>query len=836
LFQLETTPATSPNSALLISSVGQNTTGLLLPQFAPADSPLQQIATIPAPAYEGELLTITLPETISAVTSIQIGETTYTYSTNSTPQPGEYIYNSPTQELQIYPIAPISPTTSIEYVGLSLNHPSIRTDNIQGNYPDFLATWNAEGTVSFSRNFKGHPSCSMSFTTLARNESAVRSAFGGSASLSQLANGSFTILWGIGFHVQSLNVVRLSRRAYPAGLIGVTIQLDGCHAQKGQTVRSPLDKPIPLRSLDPQGAVGKTNLQALAQRAGTAYSGSLIEIEIPTGTPKTATTTVRSELESRAITVLGFPYYSNPYQVQVRPYGKTPIHFLSEADILSDQIPINTPGHGAYWDGIKVVEELNNALFSPATTEKDSDETTTICEGASRPEYAPQLRSLGSVTATQDDDQKNPTSFRDSAAFDQGGPTKEKTCTTYFNGQILYKTKVKYGFIYSYIDVYGIEYINNKAVAVYLEYMDSNPQKFWFKIEETKETYIYDSKTGDLLRIERKGFIKSRFKNETPNKPETVELAKQLKEGSFSGIDAAEKSKLEAEIALYQYPGKFVARNSFISLESDDGQRAVTLPVDDVTTNKLALMSDYYSDMKAEPGESPVAFVRSEIRRDYSYQLIPDPTGTKEEPKPPISTGKNFEETTTRIIIYPQPLGKQKPELFKEIHSTSNQEGSFLKRGLKITDEKEVKGRPPASIRLNRKSKQTRSGQSSNNNDLWKYIFSTYGSPLSPNDPEQGSISYPGITDPNIARKITEVDYSMRNAASETLSLKTFYKPEYNEGDLLAFSGHLYVIQGINASFKIERRHNRPRLICESFDLKLGRYMQFPVTMRQVKK
>jgi hypothetical protein len=825
MFVLEATATTSTNSALILSSVGQstNTVELLLPAFAPLVTPTSPvIATVPAPIYEeGELLVVTLPESIGAVTSIEIENVTYTYSTSSTPQAGEYTYDPITQQVQIYPLTPVSPTTLIQYSGLSLNNPSIPTDNVKGSYPDFLGTWNIEGSVSLNRNFKGHPGCSLNFTTLAKNESSIRS---------RLANGTFLILWGIGFHIQSLDFVRLSRRVHPAGLIGVRIALDGCHAQKGQTIRSPLDKPISLRSLDPQGAVGKTNLQALGQRAGIPYSGPQIEIEIPAGTPNSATTTVRSEVESRALTVLGFPYYSNPYQVQVKGYGKTPIHFLTDADILTDQIPVSTPGHGAYWDGIKIVEELNNAVFNPASTDDSKDETITLCEGESYPEDPP--------TTTEDETGKtNPVTLRATAAFDQGGPTKEKTCTTYFNGQILYKTKVKYGFIYAYIDVYVIDIVDGKAVATYADSVDLYLlKKYWFKIEDTQETYIYHPKTGDLERIERRGFIKARFKTESADKPESVELAKQLKEASLSGIDEAEKSKLEKGIALLQYPGKFVTQNSFISFESSEEQRAITLPVNDITYNELVLMSAHYSDIKVDPSDSPPTYVKSETRRDYSFQLIPDPTGTEEEPKPPLSTGKNFQEDTTRQIIYPQPLGNKKLELYKEIHSTSNQQGFFLRNALKITNEKDIKGRPPVATRLNRKSKQQRSTSSSSaDQEKYKYVLSTHGCPLSPSD-EQGSISYPGINDPEKARVIAQIDYSMRNAASETLSLKTFYKPEYNEGDLLSYGGHLYVIQGISTNFKIERRASKPRLIYESFDLKLGRYMQLPVTMRKVEK
>lgn len=784
-----------------------------LSQFTPlTGSPLEVINTVSIPPSQGELIAVTIPSTISAIASITIDRITYTQAVG-TPQPGEYSFDPYTQQLQVYPVSPIPPATPLQYVGLLASYPSIPLDTVAPPYPSVFTEWNIEGSISISRSFKGHPSCNLSFTTKAANESSVRS---------RLANGSFVIIWGIGYRVQSLDIVRLNRRRYPVGLIGVRIQLQGCWAQLGSTIRSPLDKQIALTSL----GTTKTNLAALASRSGVGYSGQNIGINVPKGTPKTATVTLRQELESRAITALSFPYYSSPNAVETRRYGNTAIHFLSEADLLCDELPFNLPGHGAYWDGVKIVEELNNAVFNPAQTDDDNgDDISIICDGDPKPEEP--------VTETTDEKTGKTTkiSLRNATAFDTGGPTKTKTCTTYLNGQPLKAVTEKWGFIYSYIDVYAVSFSGNTAVATYSDWTDrTGLKRYWFKIEQSTTIYTYD-RHGYLIRVDRTGWTKVRFKTESADNPETVELAKQLKEMSLSPADPNEKAALETQIAIYQYPAKFVLQSGFLNNQSQEEQRAVTLPINDTTYYELELLSARYDDIKTASGDVPPKFCRTERRTDFSYVLIDDPTSTKEEPKPPLSTGKNFEETTERVIIR-----TKKPEAYKEVRSTSNQEGFFLRRTLKIAGEKDVKGRPPVhSPRLERSNSEFRNSTKVDNS--YKYIYWTHGAPVGPNDPEQGTISYPDINDPEKARQIAQVDYSMRNSASETVSLKVRYRPQYNEGDLISFSGRLYVIQSMSVNFVIERRQGEPRLRCpEGIDMKLGRYMQLPVYMRRVKK
>lgn len=809
ILNIATTGTTS--AALPLATYGE-AVGLSLPQFTPlTGSPLEVVNTVPIPPYQGELVTIALPPTISAITSIQVDGTIYTQAPG-TPSPGEYAFDPFTQQLQFYPL---TTPASLQYVGLLAAYPTgtIPGDAVAPPYPGFFTEWNIDGSCSISRSLKGHPSCNLQFSTKAINESSVRS---------RLANGSYIVIWGVGYRVQSLDIVRLSRRLHPVGIIGVRLSLQGCWAQLGSTIRSPLDKAISLPSL----GTSKTNLAALAARSQVPYSGPLIEIKIPNGTPKTTTVTLRQEIESRALTALGFPYYSNPSAVEVRSYGRTAIHFLSEADILSEEEPFNLPGHGAYWDGVKIVEELNNAVFNPADSSDDAgDERSTICEGPDKPEEP------SKETTDEKTGKSTPISLRNSMAFDMGGPTKTKTCTTYLNGQPIQAKTIKYGFIYSYIDVYAITFSGNTAVATYSDWIDrTNLKRFWVKIEESTTNYIYD-RHGYLERVERTGFTKVRFKTESPDNPETVAIAKQLKEMSLSPADPNEKAKLEAQIALYQYPAKFVLQSGFLNNQSQEEQRAVKLPINDTTYYELELLSAHYDDIKVGAEDVPPKFCRTERRRDFSYQLIDDPTSTKEEEKPPLSTGKNFEQTTERVIIR-----NKKPEMYKEVHSTSNQEGFFLRRTLKIADEKDVKGRPPVhSPRLERSTNEFRSGVKVDNS--YKYIYTTHGAPVGAGDPEQGSVSYPDVNDPEKARQIAQVDYSMRNAASESVSLKVRYRPQYNEGDLISFAGRLYVIQSLGVNFVIERRLGQPRVRCpDGIDMKLGRYMQLPVLMRREKK
>lgn len=793
---------------------------------------LDTTGTATVPAYTGESFTVQVAPNISALREVRVGGRTYTQALNTElPEPGEFVYSPATGAVDIYPVASPLQGELIDYAGLAANYPvgtRIARTNTPVGAPDFLAQWNVDGGFTIDRNYGSHPSCSMKFTTSLRNEAAVKAA---------LRNGTEVNLFGIGFRVASLNAVRRSPENFPQGLLDVNVSFQGKWEAFGNTSRSPLDRP--RRTKRVAKTATKIPLSQLTAYGGVSYYGPPIYMKIPKDIDDNTTTTIRSEIDSRAIVGQGFAYWSNPFGVEVRVFGQTAFHFLSDADILSTEIGFNWPGHAAIMQNIQLTDEFNNCVLnldSSNPEESQRDETVILIEGDPNPSEAPVFE-----TETQEGQQTKKISLREpSAAFDSGGKTKYWKRTTYINGTVVLEEEKRWGLIFVAADVYAIEFQNGKTVARYAYPEFLGLHKFWKQVEDTTTTHNFSAFDGYLESVERKGWRKVRPKVEGSSM-ETLEIAKKLKEGASSGIDAAEKAKLDAELGIYQYPGKYVQpadpfAPSQTAFANSEDQRAIPLVVDDVTTYELEPFGTYYADSpKPNPYNSKEVvpkFAKRTVRTDNSYIVLPDPTSTEEEEKPPLSTGKKFQDIKEIEIVIPRssaPGGPKTPEIFQENTVTANSEGPFLRRVLQISYFVQNQGRPGVQQRLERRSGGLPSSSTANSG--YKYILTSFGSLAQPGDPEEGSVSYPDVSDPSLGRRCAETEISIKNSqAAETLTLQVKYNSAYCEGDLLSWNGYLYVIWGVNSTFRIEPG----KVYCTSQSIKLGRYLRVPVTMRQV--
>ena len=246
---------------------------------------------------------------------------------------------------------------------------SIPTNFCPKPYPTFLKDWNVQGTVSLTRSFAGHPSASLVFETFASREKEVRET---------LRNGLEVNLFGILFFVNALTIQKLSLREYPGGIIEVSVDFQGKWAQKGNTSRNSLDKPIRLRSSRSQKGDRFVNIGSICRRIGVVVVGTqgLQPKKIPVNTPSSTTVTARQLLESYAITGQKFVYYSvqNP---ELRLWARTQIHELSSAEIESFGA-ISIPGHGATVDCTQLTNEYRNTELQLDSFNDDDDDQNEI--------------------------------------------------------------------------------------------------------------------------------------------------------------------------------------------------------------------------------------------------------------------------------------------------------------------------------------------------------------------------------------------------------------------------------------------------------------------------
>lgn len=802
------------------------------------DSPLEQVGTVTVErenVKEDGSVAIALPPALNTATLLAYNQTVFSLSpTPTTPQPGEYVLAGD-GTATLYPPegVAIAPGSSVSYIGLAANYQASRRPRANPIIPGafFYTQWNLSGSISLSRSLKGHPSANATFWSFKGFRASIEQG---------LAKGKTVYLYGVGYFVDSLRITEYSSNSHPRGEIQIQVGLKGIHDKRGNTLRSPLDKPINIQPL--AGGRDKITLNQLAGAARTGYIGANIDIK----TSNTRTTTLRSEVEQRAIAVLGFPYYSNPGAVEIRTWGQTTVHFLSDADVISESIEFDLPGHCAFFEGVQLTDEYDNVVLTldEEGAEEQEGGLVILHEGDPNPEEPPthiapkDNTATGGIGSLLNWDDPSAVNLRDPSIAFESGPTKEWREICYWNDTVLWEKYRKWGFIFVALDVYTVAYDGDKTVATYNK--PFNLRTYWFLVEESYKTYEYDATDYNYLkRIVTKGEKKARFKQEG-QALESVALRRQLMEESLKGVTPEKEARLNKMITLYQYPGELIKEvTGFVNMGSLADKRAISLPVTDTTEHVLAKLRDYYDDIrKPEASETDWVepkFAQRTIRSSSNYAIVPDPSSTEEEEKPPLTTGQDFLETSEIQIVYPQKDGRKTPEIYRENELTANAEGPGKQRVLRIGRFREMKGRPGTHARLDRSNKRPIPKPADDPNK-YKYVLTSYGSTSTPNSPETGSVSYPGVKDPEKGRRCAECELSFKNAQSETCTIQVRYKANYCEGDLLSWRGKLWVIFGIDQTHDIQRRKGVSQVVCSSFTLKLGRYLRSPVQMRRVLK
>ena len=794
------------------------------------DSPLIIESAIAIPNNQGDSFSVVAPEDSGDIVSVSIREATYNLSsTPSAPQSGEFVFDYFSRELTVYPRTSTSSASgSLSLVGLAnVQVEGVPTTDIEGGYPDFFRQWNIDGSISISRSFKGHPSASLRFTSSRQNTGAIRQS---------LQNGTPVQLYGVAYLVQNIKVVELSPRKYPQGLIFVEIQLQGKWDGRGNTQRSPLDKPLKIKNLSSNGQV---TVSQLAGAASVPYTGPALTIKVPNDTPSSTATTVRSEVESRAILAKGFPYYSNPSAVEIRSWGRTTVHFLSDADLLNTELSFDLPGHAALFEGLQLTEEFNNVVLNLDTSSDDAatNERITLYEGDPFPGTPPRYLDA------EPGQPKIAISLRDMGIAYPGGVTKTRKKVTYLNGSTLEEEEEVWGFLFCSVDVYEVVNLNGVLTTRYNEGNDqfSIYETYWEKVKEVKTTYIY-REDGYLDKIERRGWEKARFKQEGSSL-EAIGFKKQLIQGmADGGLEVSTANRIEKIIQMYQYPGSAVANTQGFPT-SATSNRGVFLPVDDTTENTLEKFSKYYADITPKTPQEiadddpDTVFCKQETRTDNSYMLTPDPESTSDDEKPPLTTGKKFQDVKAVEVVYPRPGGQKSPEIYRENQTTANAQGPALRNALNISYYRENKGRPGVHTRIIRDVTDRDTPAPSEDYSKYKYLLNSFDFASGADDPEGGSISFPGVDNPEEGRNIAECELSMRNSQkAETTQLQIQYSSNYAEGDLVNWRGYYWVIFGIQDNQKITRRGGNPVIVSESLELSLGRLLKPPVKMTRVLK
>lgn len=770
-----------------------------------AQSILATTETLPVTPIDG-VATIPIPSG-TVVTSIVVPSLTpYTPALDTTnPQAGEFVQ---VEGAIVVTLRPGESPNYITYYGLAGVYPvdRIPTEYVPPPYPDLYGQLNADGeaAISFKRSFEGHPSAKIAYYALIRDKETI---------IANFRNRTPALFYQMGLEVNTPSFKELSRSLYPEGRMLVTIPFTGKY-------QYPMSQPVKQRSPHITSRLRQyVPIVSIAARAGVPLTGTSAAFFIPANAPHNATTTVSAALQEYIRLDNGFQFLSSPESVEVRTFGQTRQHFLSEADILAEP-ESSLPGKEIVYQGRQLVKVYKNTVLN--------FDFSQLGEGQGRRTYYDPVTSPASPPPEI-------TALRESGlAFDNGGPTKEQSFITEIGGTTLSSTKVKYGFAFALSDVYIVAKIDLPGVmtptglvaggtGVVATYNGAIvPATFWIPIEVTTTTYTYNQ-YGYLTGVVETGTRTCRLKQEQNG--ETLELAK-ARVTAVSTVPSrgglSPRDSLTAQIAAYKFN--------------------IIAPTEKITTYELTRHGTLFADTPIDV-EVPPFFCQNETTTERCEVIAPDPKGTETKPLPPIATGKFFYQNK-QINVTSTIKGK---EGFNLTTTTQNSEGTGYKQGAKQSITEVKQGKPPThtwadtatqlfSVNLrgtgenvaSQKVKYLLNVEGSPYGDLGD-VFTQYGS-YANLKPQQGSESYPTyILEQGI--RAAECDLAITNSqGSEPLSLTVRRNLAYQEGDLLWRKGQLYVIFDVDWTEKV----SPGRADCDGMKLTLGRYLRVPVTVLKV--
>ena len=669
-----------------------------------------------------------------------------------------------------------------------LTYKAIPTDFIPKPYSYLFYNYNYNGSLTYNRSFKGHPTLSLTFVIPTVNELSI---------LSQFRNGKQFTFENIGYFVDKVSLTREGTIKRKGNWSVITIDMTGKWSTRGNTDRNPLDEPIFVEDL--LDNKNYYELTQLCRSQNVYYTGKSIIINVPKNS-KGLTTTIRDEIEKRAITIHGFPYYSNPNRIEIRTWAKTTVHYLSNADIIEPEYTIEFNGHGAIVDGFQLSNELRNAeIIIDNQTEDENKERTVLWEFENCQSFFDARNWFGERGVPKlpnGDVLKTP-----SGNFNNGGINCVVRKKTMLNGTEIMVEEWKYGLQYKMNEIYNIY---GKITFLF-------PDNYWGLRESSKKYTVFDE-NGYITAEIKEGWTTAQFKKETAF--ETQELSKLI----AVETDPAEVTRLNKELATYDF---------------------FRLPIDERTTYTLDDFRNYYADVQTE-NQIPPLFVRNTVIIDGSFQSIPDPSSTEEDPKPPLVTGRDFKEERNLILATPTTIENRKktPEKYVEVVTTYNREGEFFQDVAIYNTITEMSGRPPVATKVDISESELIPIQPINDLTKYKYLLNTEGSERLDSRIITGSVSYPDIMDIDEIVEIAKTDYSMQNTQNAvTTKLKVRFSREYQEGDRLYWNNQMWVIFSISNTQLIERNiKTGVTLHSEGLELTLGKYLKPDIEITRLER
>ncbi|MBP0022200.1 MAG: hypothetical protein J7647_32170 [Cyanobacteria bacterium SBLK] len=662
----------------------------------------------------------------------------------------------------------------------------------------------ATGKLKLSRELEGHlvldgsarnGNSQYGFQCTRANYAAMRS---------QLKKGTTVTIFGKQWRIAGLQVTE--RHRYQNDIF-IKIELVSPLAPFDSEIvnqRCYLDAPTDISGMLEKGILTLSSL--------VTYTG-LNPYRIPFGIPDDELRVTPRELLEKYKRRLhadgGFIYWGGT-QPEFRAWGRTPVRSLADADFLTlnDETTWDEPGQGAEVNGVQLVKEVVHLEFVPdseASGEVKYDECKTFVEGEDADTVYP-----GEYF---DDD------FRGSSIyFDNGGLTKTRITRHVCNGEKVWERFEKYGFVGNSFGTGNVagqqgsyQVVASGSSGDGLEYKivfrsASNFVKWWEKVEDKTEYYRWNEIDNYLDVIDVKGWLLYRGKKESDSVEAINAELKRLK-----AINEGDTEEAVKQLEIRKLYSIFYKQD-----------------IEDATEWETDYLGNRYRDIHPTK-TNPYKFAKREQRKSDFLVRKPDPE-QEEDSEAIITIGKRYEKDAKVNILAPTSRGDLRPlETYVESLRESNAEGDGLKDRIEVHPEVQKTGRPSE----HRRREWYGWGRSAVPAELLveesddTLILDSPNTGYTDTDPPLGTWSSPGIVKKSDAKAAMELELSIENTkVCRTTAIKVPATMDWEEGDLLAARGELFVILSIEIEFEIRKTE----AIAETMDVKIGKLVAFGST------
>lgn len=583
-------PIGAPIAQVKGTRTGMAPIAQLVDTLPPEVTGLDQATTvlpIPIPAPIAGKTTIdlsTAEDEFDEIDVVQVGGVTYRPAQDITnPQPGEFTFDPYTLILVIVeqPTNPLPVGMSPKVKGKTKNSGVLQTDRIPPPYPSWLFLVPATGELSWSRNFESHPSGSLKLETDRRFAQDVREVF-------QI--GTELPIYDILLRVASIDEEIVPLSDCPEGRYAFSIALEGCWQYYANEPAFYRDQPRTTGIIDsekgepdPECEIGggnvsqistalngmtleqrkntlKTTVKRLAEQVGASFDGPEMPVYYPKDTERSATTSWFSEAQSRVRQHKSFLFLSSSKAVEVRPLSSGQTWRYSEANLSNVRHSYQGKGKPRKFSPRKLLpptpkaSEFGNITPTTPTFSQSPEDMSTFpkAEYKATPlegkfmDILEQNRSeedtRGEAPALSEPRWKRIAPVRREITSGDNNPSQPPKGLKYIKTMDLVHTKsgpkkqvettiTEDGHpIRSIREIWGLSYHGFDVVIPSTGQILALAEDWWKIVERHITDYIYDAKTGYLIRTRLSGFTEKQLQGErTPqgvnsDQPETLEL------------------------------------------------------------------------------------------------------------------------------------------------------------------------------------------------------------------------------------------------------------------------------------------------------------------------